>query len=182
MTSKKAVVKSVLLGLLICAVMGMIFAFSAQPAVDSDALSDGLIAGTVRLFLSHSQNLSQAEIDRICTTYSNFVRKCAHFTEYAALGFLCLLFLDSLSALSFSIDENKPSVLFGRSRTSGAARCSVSILLCAVYAATDEIHQYFVPERACRAYDVMIDTLGSAVGVLIAFVILNIIQKSTSHR
>lgn len=36
-----------------------------------------------------------------------------------------------------------------------------TILICFLYAAGDEIHQYFVPGRACRMLDILIDTSGS---------------------
>lgn len=40
-------------------------------------------------------------------------------------------------------------------------------LLAVLYAVSDEIHQTFVPGRYGRATDVLIDSLGAAVGVLV---------------
>lgn len=67
------------------------------------------------------------------------VRKCAHFFLYFMLMLL----------------------------VSAAWRCStaerpfaVPFTLCALYAVSDEIHQFYVPERACRLYDVGVDALG----------------------
>ena len=42
-----------------------------------------------------------------------------------------------------------------------------SWLMATAYAATDEIHQLFVPERACAFADVCIDSCGAALGALI---------------
>ena len=42
--------------------------------------------------------------------------------------------------------------------------------MCILYAATDEIHQSFVPGRGSRGLDVGIDTLGSLLGLLPAMV------------
>lgn len=85
----------------------------------------------------------------------NVLRKIAHLAEYAALGF-CMS-----GAIYFS---------FGK--------CNfVSLIPCAVYSLGDEIHQYFVPERACRVFDIFIDTCGSAVGILIFLLIAFLIKK-----
>ena len=84
--------------------------------------------------------------------YRYIVRKFAHFFEYAALGFLigCALFLS-------------------RRRFSPV----ISVICSALYSVSDEIHQYFVPGRACRIFDVGVDTLGALTGTLIlAFIIL----------
>ena len=83
---------------------------------------------------------------------SFIVRKFAHFFEYAVLGFLigCALFL---SRRRFS---------------------PITAVICsALYSVSDEIHQYFVPGRACRIFDVGVDTLGALTGTLfLAFIIL----------
>jgi VanZ family protein len=84
-------------------------------------------------------------------TVHTAIRKCAHFTEYAILGFLTwrLVHLDS-AFLAFS-------------------QCKqywLAILLCALYASTDEFHQKFVPDRHPAVLDVMLDTFGAACGVL----------------
>jgi VanZ family protein len=64
--------------------------------------------------------------------------KGAHLTEYAVLGFL----------------------LVWATRREGAA-----LLLGIAYAASDEVHQHFVPGRHGSALDVVIDTVGLAVGI-----------------
>ena len=46
----------------------------------------------------------------------------------------------------------------------------ITILICFLYALSDEIHQSFVPGRACRALDVLIDTSGSAFFCLVYFI------------
>lgn len=82
--------------------------------------------------------------------FSDFIiRKLAHFTEFAGLG---LLFAIALK------------VQTGKSKTPTAIICS------SIYAATDEIHQIFVPGRACRLLDWGIDTCGAALGAI--FVLL----------
>jgi len=37
----------------------------------------------------------------------------------------------------------------------------ITVAVCFLYAISDEVHQYFVPGRACRVFDVIVDTSGS---------------------
>ena len=106
---------------------------------------------------NQSQNMSDSERGILMKLFgpllnSFIVRKFAHFFEYAALGFLigCALFL---SRRRFS---------------------PITAVICsALYSVSDEIHQYFVPGRACRIFDVGVDTLGALTGTLfLAFIIL----------
>ena len=48
-------------------------------------------------------------------------------------------------------------------RCSGARRaCLWTVVLSAAYAATDELHQYFIPLRTASLMDVLIDTLSAS--------------------
>ena len=80
----------------------------------------------------------------------DILRILAHFCEFAGLGFLMVNFIFALK------DKLKPVL---------------SILLSVSYAVTDEIHQYFVPERACQLSDLAVDSCGIILGVA-AFCIL----------
>lgn len=40
-------------------------------------------------------------------------------------------------------------------------------LFCALYACSDELHQYFVPGRSCRFFDVCVDSTGAFCGALL---------------
>ncbi len=74
------------------------------------------------------------------------IRTLAHFCEFAGLGLLMCNFIFSLK------DKLKP--IF-------------SILISCAYAVTDEIHQYFVPDRACQLSDFAVDSAGIVVGVVV---------------
>jgi VanZ family protein len=67
--------------------------------------------------------------------------KGAHLAEYAVLGFLLVW---------------------------ASRRESMAFLLGIAYATSDEIHQHFVPGRHGSALDVVIDTVGIAIGVYLA--------------
>lgn len=76
---------------------------------------------------------------------SHFVRKLAHALEY--FGLTLLLF--HAYAQSFR-----------------AVQPALTLLTAVLYAASDEIHQYFIAGRACQMRDVFIDALGVAASVL----------------
>ena len=52
-----------------------------------------------------------------------------------------------------------------------------SLLFGVFYASTDELHQYFVPGRSARLFDVGIDTLGVLTGILAYLVIRKLIKN-----
>ena len=66
---------------------------------------------------------------------------------------------------AYTTDKTKKQQTFG------------SLLFGAFYAATDEVHQYFVPGRSARVFDVGIDTLGVITGIIIFTIIISIIHK-----
>ena len=79
-------------------------------------------------------------------------RKCAHLTEYAVLAFLFWR-----ARWRPQRDDPRPWSW----RETGFA-----VLFVALYAASDEFHQSFVPTREASIHDVFIDTLGAAAGML----------------
>jgi VanZ family protein len=124
--------------------MAMIFYFSSKPAVVSDQESKLLIQ--IFQFLGLDLNSFLGEL-------ANFaVRKAAHFTEYFIL---CLLWFN---------------LLYGKYELRKAALYSVAAVF--LYACTDEFHQMFVPGRAARFTDVLIDTSGGSLAAVIRFLSL----------
>jgi VanZ family protein len=77
------------------------------------------------------------------------IRKLGHVTEYAILAVLLWRALRSGQNLRMWI-------LF-----------IVVWIACAVFASSDEFHQSFIPSRTASAHDVMIDTCGALIGLLI---------------
>ena len=86
------------------------------------------------------------------------VRKAAHMTEYAILG---------LPSFAFYCGILKKEM----------RQFLAALLTAAVYAATDEFHQYFIPGRSAEVRDVCIDTLGAAIGLAILFFTLKVARK-----
>ncbi len=71
------------------------------------------------------------------------VRKLAHLTEYAVLAFLWHRALSS----------------------TGVRRWFAPLLICALYAASDEWHQSFVANRTASPVDALIDTSGAVLAL-----------------
>lgn len=104
-----------------------------------------------------------------------FVRKAAHFTEFMILG-MCLVInvRDALARKVVSGSDIGEKVTLGR-------LWLPAWLIATAYAATDEIHQLFVPERAGAFTDVCIDSSGAAVGAFImALVVIRKITKDNN--
>lgn len=121
--------------------MIIIFYFSHQPVNESSQLSEGISKTIVEKLESNMK----IDIDE--EKFDYLIRKLAHFTEYMILGILMYI---------ASSKNNIP-------RNNKILWC---ILLCALYAITDEVHQAFVPGRGPRVFDVIIDTAGSITGIL----------------
>ena len=139
--------------LLLVVWMVAIFLFSAQPAIDSNETSEGLIEMFVSTVYPRYDTLSSTEKAVVINRFSLPVRKAAHFFEFAVLGFLAFLFFYTFTALPTRYKLVLPLVLG------------------LVYAVSDEIHQVFVEGRAGRAVDVLIDFSGVLLAVILAYLI-----------
>lgn len=122
--------------------MFIIFLFSNQNGSESSKVSDGLIIKVANILVD--EDLNQVEKENLIDKYVVFTRKSAHFFVYLVLGLLVINFLR---------EYNFKNIVM----------CSLSI--CLLYAATDEFHQLFVKGRSGQVRDVLIDTLGSLVGI-----------------
>ncbi len=80
------------------------------------------------------------------------VRKCAHMTEYGVLALL----------VWWALRRSDPDE--GGPWSPGQAWAALGVAC--VYAATDELHQAFVPNREGSVRDVVIDACGAALGLL----------------
>ena len=80
------------------------------------------------------------------------VRKCAHLTEYAILVLL--------------VWRARRKPFRGDTRPWLWSQAGQALLVTTFYAATDEYHQTFVPTREGCVRDVLIDSLGAAMGLV----------------
>lgn len=123
--------------LLVIGWLSLIFALSHMPGTRSGATSQWLVDLLYQLGI---------DPDKLPTkTLSFIVRKSAHFTEY----FLLAIF-------SYPLFRHYPTT-----RRRAWLWCW---LACVFYAASDEWHQSFIPDRTSQAFDVMVDAVGAALG------------------
>lgn len=141
--------------LLVLAVMVMIFCFSAQNGQQSGAMSGRITTWVLNLVIPEFSEFSPEKQDAIRSTVGLIIRKLAHFSEYALLGFSLLLHIHQI--------EKKTLV-----RLPWLWAWGIGTL----YAASDEFHQGFVAGRGPSVVDVMIDSAGVIAGVLVMLWIL----------
>ena len=118
--------------------MAVIYLMSAAPGRVSSQQS-GLVVRLLSLLLPDALAADALLMERLET----LVRKAAHMSEYAVL--FCL---------------------YARAlRLSGVRHAGrIAFALSVGYAATDELHQAFVPDRGPSPIDVMIDACGALLG------------------
>lgn len=147
MTSKRKIY-IIISWVLVLAVMIFIFAMSSANAEESDSMSDSLLLKIT--------GLTGIEFS------SYFIRKAAHFCEFAALSF-------SLSNAVFATFNTKKASL-------------IAFPLACLYAVTDELHQLFSDGRACSAKDMLIDSSGALLGAIIFLLIILIYIKKIERK
>lgn len=145
----------IILWILVATTCISVFCFSAQNATASGAASGRFIRALLSPFEFYN-DMDSAAKEAFVSSVTTLVRKTAHFSIYAFLGFW-------LHFLLKSYFFKKSWLLTG--------------LFSCAYAVSDEIHQYFVPGRSCEIRDVCIDTLGAFTGGAICMLIVFIWQK-----
>ncbi|KEH99104.1 VanZ family protein [Clostridium massiliodielmoense] len=142
--------KNIVKYVLVIVWMIIIFDFSKDPATISDEKSG---------FVIEVLTNSGVDINGMFGKMSNFIiRKMGHFTEYFVL---CILLIFAL-ACKFKIKKTY------------IAAISITFL----YACSDEFHQLFVPGRSGKIMDVLIDTTGGLVAIVIYKIVLSISNKN----
>ena len=126
-----------------CAV---IFYMSSENATLSSNRSEGLSSTIINAIASlfgfgHNNTVI---IDR----FESILRKIAHMSSFMTLSAFCSCFL-----LTFSFKDR--------------IRALICAGFCILYAISDEVHQLFVSGRAGQVSDVMIDSIGVIIGILL---------------
>lgn len=149
--------KQMLPWLAVAAWMVVIFVLSAQNSSQSGNTSGMIVRWFLSLLYRGFGGFSPERQAELLEVWHLVIRKGAHFTEYAVLAMLianALLVCEKL-------------------------RWFVPVAVSAAYAVTDEIHQYFVPGRACRLLDVGIDTCGALFGTAVFLLAVHLWKKHT---
>lgn len=143
--------------------VGLIFAFSAQTASESWKFSGEVIEYAARAVTPGFNELSEEEQKEIVINYQYIVRKTAHFLLYLGMGAL------STAVLYQFRMKNKTRLILAGS-------------LCTVYAAADEIHQIFVKGREGRTLDIIIDSCGAIIGILLVVLIYRLWNRYKAKK
>ena len=131
-----------------------IFLFSSQSAEISNETSKGALQKLLELLLGEST-------DALIRQYNHPLRKAAHFTLYAMLGF-------SLTGV------------FQHQRR--LHKLPLAVIVSATFAVLDELHQHFVEGRGPQVSDVLLDTAGAAAGALVMTGVLFLIGCVMRNR
>lgn len=135
--------------------MIIVFLFSNQGGTKSSGTSSKVTNVVVEVVEKvgnkevSEQERNQAEL---------VVRKLAHYTIYTIGGFLIMNY-------AYSTNTTRKQQIVG------------SLAFGAFYAGTDEFHQYFVPGRSARLFDVGIDTLGISTGIIAYIIMIYTIKR-----
>lgn len=124
--------------------MTVIFMFSSSGSVKSNNTSGQVISSAISVKDKVTSKETKPEAKKKIVKKLNYsVRKSAHVFEYFVLGVLALNVFDAFNV--------KRKVLF-------------AIILCVLYASSDEFHQIFTG-RTASIIDVLLDSVASIVGI-----------------
>lgn len=158
---------SIVFALLSIALCILIFLFSSQNGVISSDASGRVTELILRIFIKGWDELSTKERRLMISQWALTVRKCAHFAEYAALGFFFCGLWESMECRAF---------------LGCATRILIPWIFASLYAASDEFHQRFVDGRGPSVRDVALDSLGALAGILLMVLCIAIYRSIRDSR
>lgn len=164
MKNVKIAIARVILVVLTITVMIFIFRMSAMEAEESAQLSTSVGYTVGEIVVEGFYEMPPVQQEEYVDSIEHPLRKLAHYSEFAALGFLLLLDVVAFTKLK------------------GLKRLALSLVLGLIYAASDEAHQLLVSGRSGEIRDVLIDVGGVVSGCLIAFLIVIIVNAVKSKR
>ena len=156
--------KNTLISLILVIVwMGVIFILSDMNTTESNKNSSSIVTGVINTV----DNLGGANNDTkekhnessYVRDINTIFRKCCHAFCYLALYIL---------VFNFIIRVMKKRLLI---------YSIISIIICILYAISDEIHQSFVFGRTGQFTDVLIDSIGIVIGCIFISIIYNKYKK-----
>lgn len=137
--------KKVIYTLLLIFWIFIIYYLSNQAGSVSGSNS-GYIIYNIVAFIYKLLGLNNSNIDVVVEIIHNPIREVMHLLEYLILGIIMYATLGQ-----YNITKN---IIL------------ITIMLCFIYSVTDEIHQVFIPGRTFEYIDIILDSIGSIIGVL----------------
>ena len=151
---KNKITKIVISWLMVIATMVIIYNFSDETAKESAETSSGIIKEVLEVVMPKEEIT-----DEVVKKFQIPVRKLAHFTIFALLGFT----LANAFKGSFQFKSIYNYLL--------------SFASVVIYASSDEFHQSLVANRGPSIKDVLIDSCGGFAGILVFILMIYIINK-----
>lgn len=148
--------KKTIFAVLLVLWMGFIFSMSCENAEESSNTSGQTIKVVLSTVPEFEKQPEEVKVN-IIEELQFIVRKSAHFIGYMILGILA----SGLILQYENINKKYP----------------LAFLICVIYAISDEIHQLFVPGRAGQVRDVLIDSAGSLLGIIIVMALEKLLIK-----
>ncbi len=142
-------IKRAILIILLILTFFQIFRFSNQNGEKSSGISRKITTAVTKN-VKKIQELDKNKQEEVLGKIEKVIRKLAHFSIYMVVGILMMLLMNTYKIKQFY-------------------RIAISLITGIIYASSDEIHQLFIPGRSAMITDVMIDTLGVSVGILLMF-------------
>lgn len=133
-----------------------IFGFSNQDGEKSSNLSRE-ITETVTKNIKTIQNLEKSKKEIVLSKIEHIIRKLAHFSLYMIVGILMMSLMSTYKLTNLQ-------------------RTKISLIVGALYAISDEIHQIFIPDRTAMITDVLIDCCGVVVGIGVVVLIIRLYE------
>lgn len=137
--------KLVIIGISIVALLGFVYFFSSMDYFKTNDVSKKFTKSIARII---GKSKSEAELNRFVNKANTFIRKLAHLFLFCMLG----IFISFVMKLRYKL-ENKYNL--------------ISIAICMMFGMLDELHQKFVPGRSSKLTDVLIDTIGATLGIIL---------------
>lgn len=140
-----------------------IFLFSAKTGTESDGTSMPIAKALLDIDQSLFGKMGKDSYDVSLRVANVLIRKAAHVTEYGILSILVSYYI--------WVRGHRGKQFF-----------FLTQLISIGYAITDEIHQIFVPGRAGRITDVLIDSIGCILGALLFLLIYHLIKNRSLKK
>ena len=154
----------------ILAWMIFIFYMSAQPGDVSGDISGGVSHLFMKIWnVVFFQGWSEVEVLHMAELWDYPIRKLAHMTEFGILAMLVYW------GLGQRMEEKIRTWFPVHTRYVSAWIFTV------IYAATDEIHQLFVPDRSGNGFDVCVDATGALLALVVVWGIPRVVQVCKSN-
>lgn len=139
--------------------MSTIFYLSSMNTIESNTKSKDVISKVVDKTITTTNKIgvtskhpTKEKEQQLIDILNQPLRKCAHASVYLILSILLL------NSLLISHNKFKKKYIL---------TTILAILICFLYAITDEYHQTFVLGRTGQFSDVLIDTLGGLIGCIL---------------